>query len=401
MGFESRRCGQHGHAVPQLAVARVHHSTAGLDDRERLGALLAALGPSDAAIPLLTCHRAELYAVVPEGADPRSWFAVALGMLPPGILVETGEAAVLHLLRVAAGLDSAITGERQILGQIRRAYDQARPASPRGELALLFEQALHLGRSLRRSTGLGRAVTSLGSLAVSAALARVADPAAAHVVVLGAGEMGKLAARALSRRVATLTIVNRDLARAGALADSAGGGALPLEALPGALAAADALIAAADTRGAVLTRELLAPHAARGLVVVDIAVPRSVAPDARELLGERYLTVDDLVAAEDALDPTERARCEEHCVDAASALLATLRGREAGETIAQLRGRAESVRQHQLDRALSQLQHLSERDRRVVETLSSALTNALIHGPTTALRESPARADAARELFRL
>ena len=388
-------------SVPHLAVARVHHSTADLDARERFGGLLAALGPSGDLIPLLTCHRAELYAAVPDDAIAGPWFEARLGTLPPGVRVDADIDAVLHLFRVAAGLDSAIAGERQILGQIRAAYDRARPASPRGDLALLFERALHLGRSLRASTALGKARTSLGSLAVSAALARVADPAAARVVVLGAGEMGKLAARALSRRVAALTVVNRDVVRAGAVAEAAGGGALPLAALPDALAAADALIAAADTRGTVLTRELLAPHAARGLIVVDIAVPRSVAADARDLFGERYLTVDDLVPPEDALDPAERARCEERCADEAHALLVTLRGREAGETIARLRDRAEAVRQTQLERALSQLRHLSERDRRVVETLSTALTNALLHGPTTALREAPGRVEAARELFRL
>lgn len=385
----------------QFAVARVHHATAGLDDRERFGALLSSLGPSHALIPLLTCHRAELYAALPEGADPAPWFASALGTLPSGVRVEAGIAAALHLFRVAAGLDSAIAGERQILGQIRAAYDRARPASPRGDLALLFERALHLGRSLRSTTALGNARTSLGSLAVSAALSRVADPAAARVVVLGAGEMGKLAARALSRRVAALTVVNRDVVRAGAVADAAGGGALPLAALPEALAAADALIAAADTRGAILTRDLLAPHAARGLIVIDIAVPRSVAADARDLFGERYLTVDDLVPPEDALEPAERARCEERCAHEANALLETLRGREAGETIAQLRARAEAVRRSQLERALSQLRHLSERDRNVVEALSTALTSALLHGPTTALREAPGRVAAARELFRL
>lgn len=383
----------------RLVVARAHQATADLDERERFAASVTSRAPAG-TVALLTCHRAELYAAIPDDADPRAWAESALGTLPAGVVVESDGAAIAHLFRVAAGLDSAIAGERQILGQIRLAYERARP-SLGGPLAALFERALHVGRLLRSSTQLGSARASLGSLAVSAALARVKDASSARVVVLGAGEMGKLAARALSRRVAALTIVNRDVARAEAVADRAAAEALPLSALPAALAGADALISAADTRGAVLTRSLLEPHAARGLVVVDIAVPRSVAADARDALGPSYLTVDDLVPSGGTLDAGERARCEARCASEAEALLAALRGRAAGETIARLRDRAEAVRQRQLERALSRLGHLSPRDRRVVESLSTGLVNALIHEPTTALREAPARAEAARELFRL
>ena len=383
----------------RLVVARSHQTTADLDERERFAAIVAARAPAG-TVALLTCHRAELYAAIPDDAEPQAWFEERLGALPDGVAVESDGAAIVHLFRVAAGLDSAIVGERQILGQIRLTHERARP-SLGGPLAALFERALHVGRSLRASSPLGSARTSLGSLAVSAALARVADPASARVVVLGAGEMGKLAARALSRRVAALTIVNRDVARAEAIAGDTQGQALPLAALPAALATADALISAADTRGAILTRALLAPFAGRGLVVVDIAVPRSVAADARDLLGASYITVDDLVPSSDALDPEERARCDARCASEADALLALLRGRAAGETISRLRDRAETVRRRQLERALARLGHLSPRDRRIVESLSTGLANALIHEPTISLREAPARAEAARELFRL
>lgn len=387
--------------MAEIAVARVHHASADLDEREVFASLVGALAPSGAFIPLLTCHRAELYAAVEDEVDPAGWFRSLLGQLPPGVQVATGPEAAFHLFRVAAGLDSAIAGERQILGQIRTAYDLARPVSPRSELAALFERALRLGRDLRRSTSLGKARTSLGSLAVAAALSRVREPRQARVVVLGAGEMGKLAARALSHRVADVVIVNRDVGRASALAADSGAAALPLAALGSALDRADVLISAADTRGAVLTRPLLEPHAARGLVVVDIAVPRSVAPDARGLFGPRYVTVDHLVAPEDALGPAERAACEERCAMEADVLVAELRGREAGAAIASLRERADEVRRRQLARALARLGHLSERDRNVVEAFSTALTNALIHEPTTALRGSPDRVPAARALFRL
>src|SRR5688572_29993010 len=179
----------------RLAVVRVHQDTSDLDERERFAARVSAAGPLPDSVALLTCHRAELYALVADDADARASFEAVLGSLPRSAVVESDREAVVHLFRVAAGLDSAITGERQIIGQIRAAYEGARP-SLRGPLAALFERALHVGRSLRASSALGRTRSSLGSLAVTAALARLAVPEGARVVVLGAGEMGKLAARA-------------------------------------------------------------------------------------------------------------------------------------------------------------------------------------------------------------
>ena len=387
--------------MAQLAVARVHHASADLELRERFSALVAAAPLAPDFLPLLTCHRAEVYAVVEDGVEPRSWFEGRLGALPELVQVASDEEAVRHLFRVASGLDSAIPGERQILGQLRAAYDRARPDGTRSELAGLFERALHVGRDLRATTSLGNVTATLGSLAVAAALAKVADPERATVVVVGAGEMGKLASRALGRRVAELVIVNRDVARARPLADASGGAACPLESLPELLQRADALISAADTRGTLLTFDLLRGPAARGLVVVDIAVPRSVVADARAVLGERYLSVDDLIPQEQSIDDAERDACEERCAQEAASFLAALRGRGAGETIARLRERAEALRRQRLGRAFRDLGHLSERDRRVIETFSQALTSALIHEPITSLREAPERVPAARELFRL
>lgn len=387
--------------MAQLAVARVHHATADLELRERFSALAAAAPAAPDLLPVLTCHRAEVYAALEGGMEPRAWFARRLGALPEAVQIASDGEAVRHLFRVASGLDSAIPGERQILGQLRAAYDRTRPDGTRSELAGLFERALHVGRSLRATTALGKVTTSLGSLAVSAALARLTDPARATVVVVGAGEMGKLASRALASRVAELVVVNRDVARAQPLAGAAGGAALPLGSLPELLQRADALISAADTRGELLTLELLREPAARGLVVVDIAMPRSVAAAARGPLGDRYLTVDDLIPEEQLIGDLEREACEDRCAQEAAAFLAALRGRGAGETIARLRERADGLRRQRLERALGDLGHLSDRDRRVIETFSHSLTNALIHEPITSLREEPDRVPAARELFRL
>ncbi|HUQ16619.1 MAG TPA: hypothetical protein VM070_02415, partial [Candidatus Saccharimonadales bacterium] len=227
------------------------------------------------------------------------------------------------------------------------------------------------------------------------------DPAQATVLVVGAGEIGKLAARALGTRIGSLLIANRDPERAAAIAAACGGRTIPFGALGPAIAASDAIISAADTRGAVLTAEALGGRAAlRPLVVVDLAVPRSVAEDARTLPGLCYRDVDDLAAAV-AADPVRLEAIALRCEEAARAFAAQARERGAARTIGDLREQAEQVRAAQLERALARLGHLPERDRRVVEALASGLTNALLHQPTLALKADPDREGAARELFGL
>jgi glutamyl-tRNA reductase len=163
------------------------------------------------------------------------------------------------------------------------------------------------------------------------------------------------------------------------------------------------VIAAADTRGTVLTRSRLRARLATGpLTVVDLAVPRSVGADARALPGLRYVDVDglsDIAGAE--LDPAALVAIEARCEGAAAAVLRELDERRAGPTIRALRERADEIRRRQLDRALARLAHLSARDRRVVESLSEGLTHALLHEPTVRLREAPEREPAARDLFAL
>ena len=363
-------------------VARVaHQRDAALDTRERL---LSALTSAPGRVVLATCHRVETYEAVPE-TEPVAEMRTLLN-----------EAAAAHLFRVASGLDSAIAGEPQILGQVRAAYESGGALHPL--LRRLFERALHVGRELRRTTALGRVRRSVGSLAVDDALGALDDPT---VLVIGAGEMGKLAVRALSRRVARVLVANRDRSRAAALAAANDADALALGDVPAALARADAVISAADTRGALLTRLVLAPRVAeRPLVLVDIAVPRSVGEDARALPGLVYRSVDDLVDESAVVPDPDIAVAAARCESEASRFMREWRQRDATDAIRDVRATAESVRRAQLERAMRRLGHLSERDRQVVEALSGGLTNSLLHAPTVALREEPSRGDVARELFR-
>jgi len=365
-------------------VARiVHQRDSALDTRERL---LGALGDAPGRVVLATCHRVEVYETGNEVVPT------------PEMRTLVGREAAAHLFRVAAGLDSAIAGEPQILRQVRAAYETA-AGDLHPMLARLFERALRLGRQVRRDTRLGDVRRSVGSLAVDDAL-RTLDPPAATVLVIGAGEMGKLAVRALSHRVGRVLVANRDRARAESAAATSGAEALGLEDVPDALARADAVISAADTRGAVLTPQVLSARVReRHLVIVDIAVPRSVPEDARRLPGLRYRTVDDLADDSASVPAADIALAAERCSREAIAFMREWRERAAVDVIRDVRARAESLRQTQLERALRRLGHLGERDRRIVEALSTGVTNAILHAPTVALREEPSRSDSARELF--
>lgn len=387
----------------RLALLRLHQRDASLDARERLTAIATSSAPGPDLIALLTCHRVELYAALARSDDPRRALAARLRSDDPVLseaeVLTDGDAAA-HLFRVGAGLDSTIVGEGQIAGQVRRAYESARGGRVDPILAWLFQRALHLAREVRATTALGSVRRSIGSLAVDEALRHLADPARATALLIGAGEVGKLAARALARRIGRLVIANRDAARASELAAPIGAEAVGLDALAGALARADVVISAADTRGTLLTRDLLASRAARrALVVIDIAVPRSVAEGARALPGLVYRDVDGLATETSSVPAEAVAVAEGRCADEAAAFVAWLRERESAATIRAVHQRAEAIRERQLARAMRRLGHLGARDREVVEALSHGLTHALLHEPTVRLRRGPDGERAARALF--
>jgi glutamyl-tRNA reductase len=371
--------------MPPILVAHVaHQRNAALDTRERL---LATLTDRPGRVVLATCHRVEIYQTV-DRVEP-----------VPEMRTLVAQDAAAHLFRVTTGLDSAIAGEPQILRQVRAAYEAA-SVGLHPVLRRLFERALHVGREIRRTTRLGDVRRSVGSLAVDTALEALDQPASATVLVIGAGEMGKLAVRALSKRVGHVLVANRERARAEMLAATSGAEALALEEIPEALARADAIVSAADTRGTLVTRALLSSRLRdRPLVIVDIAVPRSVAEDARDLAGLRYISVDDLTEETATVPAHVVTSAAERCSREAVAFVGEWRERAAAEAIRDVRASAESLRRAQLERALRRLGHLGERDRRIVEALSTGLTNAILHAPTVALREEPARSDSARELF--
>ncbi len=269
------------------------------------------------AVLLSTCLRTEVYAVVDrfhDGVAELSEFLAAISASPADSLTEHltirfDDDVAGHLFTVAAGLDSAVLGESEVLGQVRRAWEHAQSERVSGPvLATLFRHAVEAGKRVRSETAIARGTTSLSHAAVElGASRRDGGLAGARVVVVGAGEMGEGVARALGRHgIAGLTIANRSADRSDAVAAGVAElvgdvRTLPLEGIGPAVATADVLFTTVDTAHPIIERGALAEATAgrdgAPLVVVDLGVPRNVEPSAADLAGVTLLDMDVLRAA--------------------------------------------------------------------------------------------------------
>lgn len=408
------------------------HQSAPVAVRERVAldadggaALLRALveGPGAAAVEavaLSTCNRTEVYLAGGDAAALRPAALAALADVT-GVAaadIEThlydhaGPAAVRHLLSVAAGLDSMILGEAQILGQVRTAAAAARATGTLDTvLGQLFRSAVRAGRRARVETEINARAASIPSAAVEVAGRALAElqaerpPAGPRVVVvIGAGKMAVLAATAFGKDGGThIVVTNRDYRRAMALARQWQGCAVTFDQLGDAVGRADIVIASTSAPHAVLTRDDVAAAMARRpdrpLVIVDIAVPRDVEPAARDVPNVRLLDVDDL-AGTVATNLAERAaavpRVRAIVEDEAARFERWLAAADVTPTIAALRQWADEVRGAELARALRRLEALGPREREAVQALSVALVGKLLHAPVARLKAGAGSAEATR-----
>jgi glutamyl-tRNA reductase len=414
-----------------LALGLDHHrADIGLRERlaisaselaEVLGALRGQLAES---VVLSTCNRTELYALVGHERSGR-WTTVRCLADVRGVPVEQfadalsehwQEDAVRHLFRVAAGLESMIVGEPEILGQVRSAGESARQAGSSGPLLTrLFRDAVAVGKRARTESGIARNPVSVSTAAVELARRALGGLAGRSVLVIGAGRMGALAARGLAEKgLATLMVASRRASRAEALAERVGASALPLERLVDGLTAADAVISSTAAPGFVVTeslvREAVARREARPLVLVDIAVPRDVEPSVADIPSCLLRNVDDLVAVQQASLAARRLeapRVEALIEQEVEKYMDWWLGREVAPTIAELVARAEQIRVAELERGLARLGPMSERERNAVNAMTSAIVNKLLHQPIVRLKQRGRHHDsslyshAVRELFGL
>ena len=374
-------------------------AAAGESERAVVESLLADPGVEE-AFALQTCNRSEAYVVTEAEADGVEVLREQFAGIRPEIRRELDhEGALRHLMRVACGLESLVVGEDQILGQLRGAYETAEAAGAVGPTlddALL--KAIHVGERARTETAINEGVVSLGSAAVELA-ARERDLDGATGLVVGAGEMGTLAATALDDIVERVIVANRTHDRARLMAANLDGDAtaVGLDALGAALGEADVVVTATDAAEPVVDEPALA--GAGDTFLIDIAQPRDVAPGATAVPGVETRDLDDLHAvADETFAARERAAERvEAMIDAElENLLAQYKRKRADQVISAMYEGAERMKQQELRTALSKLDaegELSAEQREVVESLADALVSQLLAAPTKSLRDAAEQDD--------
>ena len=390
----------------KLTLAGVSHHRAPIELRERVALDLDACRElaqrlEGEAVVLSTCNRTELYLAREEHADDEAVDALAqlagerADDLTAALYRLRDEAAALHLFRVAAGLDSLVPGEGEILGQVRAAFE-AGAAGP--FLDRLFRQALHTGKRVRMETAINESPASVPSAAAALAQQVFGDLAGHRVLLLGAGKISEAAARNLRTRGAEIAVVaNRTLEHGEDLARKLGARALALDAVACELERADVVVSATSAAEVVLSRESVAAavraRKGRPLLLLDLAVPRDLDPAINELDGCFLYDVDDLEAVvTETLSGRrgEAARAEQLVAGEADRFREWQASLDIVPTIASLRALAEEIRDRELLKAGGRL---SERERKHIESVTSQIVAKLLHLPTIRLKEAAAAAD--------
>ena len=423
-----------------VIVVGLNHRTAPLELLERVTVAPDRLAKAladvrsrvslDEVVILSTCMRTEVYATAdrfhPAVQDIRNFLCESSFSAPEDVADHLtmlyDDAAIGHLFAVAAGLDSAVLGESEVLAQVRTAWETARSEGAAGPvLSGLFRHAVEVGKRVRSETAIARGTTSVSQAAVALAaehLRSMEDGAGRtgpdqaslrvgerrergpldgrHILVVGAGEMGEGMAVALGGSGASEVLVaNRTPSRAVALAARIGGRAVPFDHLAPALAEVDVVLTSTGASEPLLTVDDLAPvlslRAGRPLLVVDVAVPRDVEPAARSLPGLVILDLDDLRAfARAGLQDRRREVARVHSIidEEVASYQSDAVARQAAPTISALRSRAETIRTAEIERFRGRLEGLDPRQREAVEALTRGIVAKLLHEPTVRLKDA-------------
>ena len=412
-----------------VVVIGLNHRTVPIELLERFAVSADALGKAlhdlcgrsniAEAVVLSTCNRTEVYAVAdrfhPAFGDIRD-FLCDLAQLAPEHLTEHlysdhDHGAVRHLFSVAAGLESTVLGESEILGQVRTAWERAQAeGASRASLNLLFRHAVEVGKRARTETAIGRSTASVSHAAVEMARDRLGTLAGRTVLVVGAGEMGEGIVVALAAAGAgEVLVANRTLARAEELADRVGGSAISLDAVAGALPFADVVLTSTGA-GLLVTEETVPSRDGRPLMVIDIAVPRDVAAGVGLMPDVTLLDLDDLrewAARGRAERQGEVAAVQSIVGDEVQRFADVVEARQVAPLISQLHDYAEQVRLGELLRFAGRLDGLDDRQRGAVEAMTRGLVAKLLHAPSVRLKDDAGtprgerNASAMRDLYDL
>ena len=417
-----------------LLALGVSHRTAPLELREQLalpegraaGVLSALVSeePINEAAALSTCNRTELYLVATDSVEAET---AGLGVLareagiPPTELLGPlyslrGAESARHLYQVTAGLDSMILGEAEIQGQVKRAYELAMVEGATGPiLNRLFRGALAAGKRARTETAVGEKGVSIPSVAVELAQRNLGDLSERRVLLIGAGETSELTARALAARGSdAVFIANRGYNRAISLAERFGGIAVRFDELPRELANADIVVSATNSPHHLIERTelevIMSQREEKPLLLIDLAVPRDIDPECREVEGASLYDVDEVqaIVEQNASGREAEARRAVSILDSElSRFERWLGAQEVMPTVAALRSRADAIVSQVLAENSTRWESLSATDRERVEQLARAIANRLLHEPTVRIKGLADRQDAylqvsaLRELFGL
>ncbi|ACL64803.1 glutamyl-tRNA reductase [Anaeromyxobacter dehalogenans 2CP-1] len=408
----------------RLFLVGLSHKSAPIDVRERVAltgdALKAALCELKAmegvteALVVSTCNRVEVFVHSDRPDAARRFFTERSPAAADHLYAKDGVEAVRHLFRVAASLDSMVVGEQQILGQVKEAYGLASAASAAGSyFSRLCNRAFATAKRVRTETEIGRGATSMSQVAVELVEKIFGRLEGRAILLVGAGKMGALSARALAVLGADrILVTNRSPERGLALAAQVNGSYRGWEELQRLLGEADVVIVSTGAPTYVVTREsmqaAMKARRRRSICLIDLAVPRNVDPACAELSDVYAYDVDDMervVATSKQARQGEAIRAEAIVEAEVMAFAKEREARAALPVLAQLRRHAERIARAEAERTLAQVGgKLDDKGRKSVEAMAQAIVNKLLHGPTSRLKEAASSGDsalpgAAAELF--
>ena len=397
----------------QIQVVGVNHSTTPIEVREKLAvsnnqfsdALFLLSSHLNQGLILSTCNRTEVYSVSNGDCSPEAgsisfleaWAKASDDDLLPYLYFYRDKAAARHLFRVAAGLDSMIIGEFEILGQVRQSLEEAEKAhTVEVPLRNLFYHALQVGRHVREKTGISKNALSVSSVAVDLAAKAIGNLNNHKALVIGTGEAGRLVAKALKERgISQILVTSRSHDNASALAAVLGGSSVNLGNLSDELDNCDIVISCTGAPHIILDRQTLEntmhTRSGRPLVVIDIAVPRDVDPEVKQISNVFLYDIDDLTHLSD-LNRKQRETETRSAMKIIEAELKIFTSRwqaaEVTPVISSLAKKAEDIRQTQVDMTLKKLRSLSPEEHESLEAMTKAIVQKILHDPIQCLKNN-------------
>jgi glutamyl-tRNA reductase len=411
--------------MSEIASMLVTHRKASIDEIERAwhGDVEAMLNwvrsnelVEECAV-LKTCNRVEIYVVSPRGGKVLFDLAKKARVSSRIIDFHDHDESLLHLLRLASGLESMIIGEDQILGQMKMLFDIARRAGATGwMLETAFKKSIQVGKRVRKETRINEKSISVGSAAVDLAQEIVGDLKGSSVLVIGAGETGELISKALlAKEIGSLCVTNRTFSSAQALADCLGGRAIPFEEMRNQLKVADVVISATSAPHYILLKEdieKVMQGRATKLLLIDIANPRDIEESVSEVQNVELHNIDSLknISSENMRQRMAEIEKVEAIIGEELGLLkAKYKRKEAEDLLALLYSQAEVIKDQECRRAMNKLSAyhtLGEIEQQVLRDMSQSIVNKLLSEPTKVLKGAAERGDigllkSLSELFKL